>query len=67
MTVTARKLIATVALIVLLAVYAPLAMEIGAHVAAANGAVVQLVYFVAAGLAWIVPAGLLIAWAWRPR
>lgn len=67
MSVTARKLTATVALILLLAVYAPLAMEIGAHVAAATGPALQLVYFVVAGLLWIVPAGLLILWAWRPR
>lgn len=67
MSVTARKLLATVALILILAVYAPLAMEIGAHVAAATGPVVQLVYFVVAGLGWTVPAGLLIWWAWRPR
>lgn len=67
MSVTARKLVATVALILILAVYAPLAMEVGAHVAAATGPVVQLVYFIVAGLGWIVPAGALIWWAWRPR
>lgn len=67
MSVTARKLVATVALILILAVYAPLAMEVGAHVAAATGPVVQLVYFIVAGLGWTVPAGVLIWWAWRPR
>ncbi|MBR7540380.1 DUF2842 domain-containing protein, partial [Mycobacterium tuberculosis] len=38
-----------------------------AHVAAANGAVVQLVYFVLAGLLWVLPAAALVYWAWRPR
>lgn len=67
MTTTLRKLIATLVLLALVVVYAPLAMEVGAHVAAATGPVVQLVYFIVAGLGWTVPAGVLIWWAWRPR
>jgi hypothetical protein len=67
MSVTLRKLVATVALILLVVVYAPLAMEIGARVASRTGGLGQLVYFVVAGLAWILPAGLIVAWAWRPR
>lgn len=67
MSSTARKLIATVALILVVAVYAPLAMEIGARVSVMTGSLGQLIYFVLAGLGWILPAGLLIRWAWRPR
>ena len=67
MSSTARKLIATVALILVVAVYAPLAMEIGARVSARYNSLVQLIYFVLAGIGWTLPAGLLIRWAWRPR
>lgn len=67
MSVTVRKIVATVALLLVVVVYAPLAMEIGARVAAVSSPVVQLVYFVVAGLGWTLPAGLLIRWAWRPR
>jgi hypothetical protein len=65
MPATARKIIATIVLLALVVVYGPLAMEIGARVSARVGAFGQLVYFVVAGLVWVLPAAGLIYWGWR--
>jgi hypothetical protein len=62
-----RKLVATVAIIVLVVLYGLLAMEIGARVATMTGTVGQFVYFILAGLLWVLPAGLLVSWGWRKR
>ncbi len=61
-----RKLIGTVVLLIFLAIYVAAAVSIGeGHVVSAP-AWVQLAYFLAAGLAWVVPAGLLIKWMQKP-
>jgi hypothetical protein len=61
-----RKLIGTVLLLVFLAFYAWAAAAIGAGRIALAPHWAQLAYFVAAGLAWVVPAALLIRWMQRP-
>jgi len=61
-----RKLIGTVVLLIFLGVYAWVAVEIGAGRITLASPWVQLAYFVTAGLLWVVPAGLLIAWMQRP-
>lgn len=67
MTQRTRKLIGTVALFVLIAVYAALAVAtaIVLQVHEVNQ-VVELLYYVVAGLLWVLPAGLLISWMQRP-
>ena len=62
-----RKLVGTIALIVFVAIYALLAMmaAIVMQVRAA-GNVAEFVYYVVAGLLWVLPAGLLIKWMQRP-
>ena len=61
-----RKLIGTIALLILLAIYVPAAVSIGArHFVDASGWV-QLAYFLAAGLLWVLPAALLVRWMQRP-
>lgn len=66
MTQRTRKLVGAVALLVFLSVYALLAM-LAAVVLQVNGSrIAELVYYVVAGLAWVVPAGLLITWMQRP-
>ena len=63
---THRKLIGTVLLLIFLAIYVAAAVSIGeGHVVSAP-AWVQLAYFLAAGLAWVFPAGLLIKWMQKP-
>jgi hypothetical protein len=66
MSVRSRKLIGMVVLLIFLAVYAWVAMLIGAGRLTAAPQWVQFAYFVTAGLAWVIPAGLLIRWMQRP-
>jgi len=66
MTVRARKLIGTLVLLAVLAVYALMIASIGAGRIAAAPPLAQLAFFFVAGVAWVVPAGLLIRWMQRP-
>ncbi len=66
MTRRTRKALGTMVLVLFIALYALIAMEIGAARIAGASALVQAVYFAVAGLAWILPAGLLIRWMQRP-
>lgn len=61
-----RKLIGTVVLLVFLALYTWAAAVIGSGRITLAPHWAQLTYFVAAGLAWVVPAALLIRWMQRP-
>jgi len=60
-----RKLVGTFVLLTFLAVYAWVAAAIGSARIALAPAWAQFAYFVVAGLAWVVPAGLLIRWMLR--
>jgi hypothetical protein len=60
-----RKLLGTMLLLLFIALYAWAAAAIGAGRIALAPAWAQFAYF-AAGLAWVVPAGLLIRWMQRP-
>jgi hypothetical protein len=62
-----RKLVGTIALLVLITIYAfiTLAVAVVLQVQNANK-VVELIYYVVAGLLWVLPAGLLISWMQRP-
>jgi hypothetical protein len=61
-----RKLIGTVALLLFLLVYATLAAAIALGRIAESGPLTTLAYALVAGLAWVLPAGLLIRWMQRP-
>lgn len=62
MTVRTRKLVGTIILVVFLAVYALLAM-VAATAAPINGnKFAELIYFILAGIIWVIPAGILIKW-----
>ena len=66
MTVRIRKLVGSVVLVTLIVLYALAAMEIGAARFTNASAIAQVIYFVIAGLLWVIPAGLLIRWMQRP-
>ena len=66
MRATTRKLIGTIALLLFLLVYVALAAAIAAGRIAEAAPLAILAYSLVAGLAWIVPAGLLIRWMQRP-
>ena len=67
MPVRLRKLIGTVLLVLLVAVYALVATTIAVHRLAEAGPLVHLVYFLATGLLWVLPAMVLIRWMAGPR
>jgi hypothetical protein len=60
-----RKLIGTVVLLLSLAVYATFAAVIGSGRIALAPQWVQFAFFLTTGLAWVIPAGLLIRWMQR--
>lgn len=63
MTPRTRKLAGTIALLALVTVYALLAMAAAVvlQVKEASGTV-ELAYYIVAGLAWTIPAGVIIKW-----
>jgi hypothetical protein len=66
MSIRSRKLIGTVALLALVVVWALVAMAVAQPLlASANGLVAGL-YYVIAGLGWVLPAMPLIKWMSRP-
>ncbi len=66
MRIRTRKLFGTIALLLLLAIYLPVAMVVGANHFAHAGVGWQVLYFLSAGILWLVPAGALIRWMVRP-
>jgi uncharacterized membrane protein len=66
MRVRSRKLVGTVVLLAFLAVYALAIASIGAGRITTAPPLAQFAFFLVAGLAWVVPAGLLIRWMQRP-
>lgn len=66
MSIRTRKLIGTLVLIVVLVVYALLAMAV-AIVLQVNQAskLAELAYYIVAGLLWVLPAGAIISWMSR--
>jgi Protein of unknown function (DUF2842) len=61
-----RKLIGTVVLLVFIMLYAWAVIVIGAGRITLAPHWAQFAYFLVAGLAWTVPAALLIRWMQRP-
>ncbi len=63
MTPRIRKLVGTIILLVVIAVYCLLAMA-AAVILQVNEAnkTIELIYYVTAGLLWVLPAGLIIKW-----
>ena len=66
MSIRTRKLIGTVALLLLVAVWSLLAMALAQSVLTNINGFVAVVYYVVAGLGWVLPAMLLVRWMARP-
>ena len=62
----ARKFFGAIVLLLSLAVYATVAAIIGSGRIAQAPQWVQFAFYVTTGLAWVIPAGLLIRWMQRP-
>lgn len=66
MNIRIRKFIGTILLVLFLVAYAFVAMALGASKIVGGPYILQVIYFLIAGLAWIIPAGILIRWMARP-
>jgi len=66
MTIRTRKLIGAVALLALVSVWSLLAMALAQSVLTDINGFVAAIYYVVAGLGWVLPAMLLIKWMARP-
>jgi hypothetical protein len=66
MHIRTRKLIGTVALLVLVCVWGLLAMALAQSVLTNINGFVAAIYYVVAGLGWVLPAMPLISWMARP-
>src|SRR5665213_2736402 len=67
MQIRARKLIGTVALLVLVCVWGLLAMALAQSVLTNINGFVAAIYYVVAGLGWVLPAMPLISWMAKPE
>jgi hypothetical protein len=66
MPVRFRKLIGAVVLFVLVIVWALIAMAVAQFPAIRDSTVLSILYYVIAGLGWVLPAMPLIRWMSRP-
>ena len=61
-----RKFIGAILLMIFIAIYALLVMAVAIVLQVNAGKWVELAFYVIGGLAWVVPAALLIRWMSRP-
>jgi hypothetical protein len=66
MAIRTRKLLGTVALLVLVAVWSLLGMTVAQTPWLANSGLLQAVFYVVAGLGWVLPAMPIVSWMARP-
>jgi hypothetical protein len=66
MPIRIRKLIGAAALLVLVTVWSLLAMALAQSVLTDINGFVAAIYYVVAGLGWVLPAMLLVRWMGRP-
>ena len=66
MTIRTRKLIGAFALLALVSVWSLFAMALAQSVLTNINGFVAAIYYVVAGLGWVLPAMLLIKWMARP-
>ena len=66
MSIRTRKLIGTVALLVLVIVWGLFAMTLAQSVLTDINGLVAAIFYVVAGLGWVLPAMPLVSWMARP-
>jgi hypothetical protein len=65
LTVRVKKLIGAIVTLVWLPVYSLLAMAVGVRVLPHAGVLAEFLYYAIAGMAWIIPIGLMFPWMSR--
>jgi hypothetical protein len=66
MTIRTRKLLGTVALLILVVVWSLLGMTVAQTPWLADSGKLQAVFYVVAGIGWVLPAMPIISWMSRP-
>lgn len=66
MKIRTRKLLGTVALLLLAAVWSLMGMAVAQMPWFANSGVLQAVFYVVAGMGWVLPAMPIVSWMSRP-
>lgn len=66
MTIRSRKFFGTVALLVLVVIWSLLGMTVAQAPWLANSGMLQFVFYVVAGLGWVLPAMPIVSWMSRP-
>jgi hypothetical protein len=64
--VRTRKLVGTIILLVFLAIYALAAMLVAVALQVNGSKTAEVIYYVVAGLLWVLPAAWLIKWMQKP-
>jgi hypothetical protein len=66
MSIRARKFVGTIALLILVSVWGLVAMALAQSVLTNINGFVATLYYIVAGLGWVLPAMPLISWMARP-
>jgi hypothetical protein len=66
MTIRTRKFFGAIALLVLVVVWSLLGMTVAQTPWLANSGLLQAIFYVAAGIGWVLPAMPIISWMARP-
>ena len=67
MTIRTRKFFGTIALLLLALVWALTGMVVAQLPVLANSGWLQAIYYVVAGMGWVLPAMPIVSWMSRPR
>jgi len=67
MTIRVRKLFGTIALLVLVVVWSLLGMTVAQTPWLAKSGLLQAIFYVVAGLGWVLPAMPIVSWMSRPH
>jgi Protein of unknown function (DUF2842) len=66
MTIRTRKLLGTIALLMLVAVWSLTGMAVAQMPWLANSGALQAIFYVVAGMGWVLPAMPIVSWMTRP-
>ncbi len=67
MSIRTRKFLGTIALLLLALVWALTGMAVAKLPVLANSGWLQAIYYVVAGMGWVLPAMPIVSWMSRPR
>jgi hypothetical protein len=66
MRIRARKFLGTIALLVLVVLWSVMGMTVAQTPWLANSGLLQAIFYVVAGLGWVLPAVPIVSWMGRP-